>query len=194
MSSTTAAITTNSCSWDWVPIEAIPIDRIESNPTAARPTQWGQNPYVRDVTPTDMFDWVRHNDDYQLVVNTLKKDGWHQPSPELFIHWYHSEYNARIIKALADRERETSDALFKRMKENGIDKTLDDFIGQKMWYPNCPAKAPAPVLPNVVSSPRTPPNRRYKTTPNIPRKSKSPKCHKCHKIGHIRRACPTRQA
>jgi len=193
MSSTTAATAADSCSWDWVPTEVIPNDRIESNPAATRFTQWGQDPYIQDANPTDMFDWVRLDSDYRLVVDTLKKDGWHHPSPELFIHWYHSEYNARVIKALADREKEISDALFKRMKENGLDKTLADFIGQKMWYPNCPAKAPAPVLPNVVRSPRTPPSRHHRTDPNAPRKSKSPKCHKCHKIGHIRQSCPARR-
>jgi hypothetical protein len=136
-----------------------------------------------------MFDWVQQDDDYWKVVNTLK-NGWQMPSPELFVHWYHSEVHARGLKKVAEREQDVADILFKRMKDNCLDETLADFIGEKQWFPNSAANDPIPVLPNIVKSPRTPPSRRYKNTPHAPRKSKSPKCHKCHKVGHIRRTCP----
>jgi len=192
--STTA--TTGADSWDqWILTEPISLDRVEVTPagqTFPPFAQWGEETFTQDASAADMFEWVRDYDDYRMVVDTLK-NGWNQPSPELFLHWYHSEVNARVAKKRADEEHEVAEVLFKRMKDNDLDKTLASFIGQKVWYPGCSVAATAPVLPNVVPSPRTPPSRQYKTVPRAPRKSKSPKCHKCHKIGHIRQTCPTRQ-
>jgi len=192
--STTA--TTGADSWnEWIRTEPISLDRIEVTPGQTLPpfTQWGQEPLpAQDASTADMFEWVRDYDDYRMVVNTLK-DGWNQPSPELFLHWYHAEVNARIAKRRADEEREVAEVLFQRMKDNDLDKTLDSFISQKVWYPGCSVAATIPVFPNVVPSPRNPPSRRYKTVPKAPRRPKGPKCHKCRQIGHIRQTCPTRQ-
>jgi len=192
--STTA--TTGADSWnEWIRTEPISLDRIEVTPGQTLPpfTQWGQEPLpAQDASAADMFEWVRDYDDYRMVVNTLK-NGWNQPSPELFLHWYHAEVNARVAKRRADEEREVAEVLFQRMKDNDLDKTLDSFISQKVWYPGCSVAATIPVFPNVVPSPRNPPSRRYKTVPKAPRRPKGPKCHKCRQIGHIRQTCPTRQ-